>query len=292
MISQIQLKQAQPEDASYQILRNLFGVIRSDYVLMVQAFFDESGTHDGAIVTCVAGYLFEPDQCLRFDDEWREALAAAGLKYFHMEECAHGVAQFKGWPKPKRVEIQTKLIGIIKRRAAIGVVVSVCQQDYATVAAPGLSQAGGAYVLCLMWCLAGVSAWVNRHNFQGSIAYFFEAGHRLQSHANRAMNSLASNPILSAQSRYGGHAFLPKDLAEPDKRLVRPLQAADLLAWQWHKDWDNRFGPTRRGRRLDLDSLLALPHMHSHLSRANLEAMAVQAAGGLPEDFRHFGFLE
>ena len=49
--------------------------------VMLQAYFDESGTHVGAPALVVAGYLFEPDPCLALAREWRAGLAASGVFY-------------------------------------------------------------------------------------------------------------------------------------------------------------------------------------------------------------------
>src|ERR1039458_602548 len=161
-------------------LRQLFGTLKADYALMVQAYFDESGTHRGSSVTCVAGYLFDSDQCLRLNDEWKSALDDFGIAHFHMADCAGGGGLFRGRSVVERDDLARKLIGIIKRRALIGVVASVRPEDHAKMATAQMAEQGGSYILCLLWCIAGVAAWVHKHSYSGSIAYFFEAGHRLQ----------------------------------------------------------------------------------------------------------------
>src|ERR1700686_2693669 len=61
---------------------------------LVEAYFDESGTHQGSPIMCVAGYLFSPEQCKRFSEEWSAVLKEYGLPYFRMSECAHGTGVF------------------------------------------------------------------------------------------------------------------------------------------------------------------------------------------------------
>jgi hypothetical protein len=232
---------------------------------MIQAYFDESGTDAQSPITCVAGYLFKSDQCLLFDAEWKAILNRHGIKYFHMTECAHGTGQFDAKSKDERVEIEKRLIGIIKRRAEIGIVTSVCRSDFAQFSVPEWRHRGGEYILCLQWCLAGVAAWVAKHGLKGKISYFFEAGHRLESRANQAMNWLARQP-LSGECLYHSHTFIQKEAA-------LALQAADLLAWQWRRDWMNKFGDKRRSRRLDLENLLGLTHISCHLTAVHLHAI-------------------
>jgi hypothetical protein len=252
---------------------------------MMQAYFDESGTHRGAPVTCVAGYLFTADQCLRFETEWKQALDDYAIPHFHMADCANGGKFFRGWPISRRDELERRLIGIIKRRATIGVVASVRPEDHANFSTPELVGRGGSYVLCLLWCVAGVAAWVAKHGYSGKIAYFFESGHQLASRADQAMQWLSKRPVLRDGSRYRAHSFVSKELS-------LPVQAADILAWQWYKDWSNRVGAKRRPRRLDLSALLSLPHMSSHLTTQHLEAMVTDAGQPRPDFFRRFDFVE
>jgi len=231
--------------------------------MMFRAYFDESGTAADSFVTCVAGYLFEPEQCLRFDAEWRDILDTAGIKRFHMVECAHRSGEFRGRSDAECDAVARQLIGVIKRRARLGIVASLCEADFPH---DSTSISGWGYVFCLNWCITGVSAWADAKNFDGKISYFFEAGHDRQGLANRTMIDLQKSPILMAGSRYHSHRFIGKNDA-------RPIQAADLLAWQWHREWANQFGTVRRPRRRDLDSLLELPHIGCHMTPEDLEAL-------------------
>jgi hypothetical protein len=51
-------------------------------VVILTAYFDESGTHSGSEAVAVAGYVSTPDRWERFGQEWREALAAYNIEYF------------------------------------------------------------------------------------------------------------------------------------------------------------------------------------------------------------------
>jgi hypothetical protein len=71
---------------------------------MLEAYFDESGTHTGPLrtrqlVMCVAGYVFTASRAKRFNEGWNSALEQAGIVYFRMSECYSGRGQFEGWPK-------------------------------------------------------------------------------------------------------------------------------------------------------------------------------------------------
>ena len=63
---------------------------------MMEAYFDESGTHRDSPLMCVTGYIIDADQCRRFQTEWDEVLSKYGVPYFHMSDCAHGTGVFAG----------------------------------------------------------------------------------------------------------------------------------------------------------------------------------------------------
>jgi len=119
----------------------------------------------------------------------------------------------------QRIECETKLIKIIKRHMRFGVTVTVNEVEYNEWSAPD-HIFGSAYTWCCYMRFVGIGNWIKRANFQGEMAYFFEAGHRNQKEANAVLAGISDTPGLN----YRSHTFVKKD--------VRPLQAADLLAWQ------------------------------------------------------------
>jgi len=190
-----------------------------DLVALFEAYFDESGSHDGSPVLCLAGYLFDKEGCLELDSEWKVVLDEYSLPYFRMSACAQGNYPFDKLSKQQRIDCETKLIHIIKRHMRYGVTVTVNEADYLRWMAPEFPF-GSAYTWCCYMCLVAIGGWIKKANFQGEVAYFFEARHRNQKEANAVMAGILELPEL----KYHSHTFLRKE--------VRPLQAADLLAWQ------------------------------------------------------------
>jgi hypothetical protein len=128
------------------------------------------------------------------------------------------------------------MIGLIGDYALLGLSIAVNEVDYNHLFGSATALTGDAYSFCCWQILAGVQSWIARNNFDGEIAYFFEAGHASQSQANALMNRIFNEPKLRQKYRYAAHAFI-------DKAKVRPVQTADILAWQtatqmkrWLKD--------------------------------------------------------
>jgi hypothetical protein len=237
-------------------------------MIEAQAYFDESGSHDGAAILCVAGYIFKKSEAIKLGHEWRRVLRWKKLPYFHMVDCAHGNGPFANLSKDERVVVQTKLIEAIKKHAIQGIAVTVNPAEYAAFPGrlpirPGLYD--NAYAFCAQSIMTGVSVFMERNPLVRSMAYFFEAGHKSAPQAHQIMQSMFAQPAVKEQFRYAGHAFVEKEKSPA-------IQAADLLAWQWYTD--RRHELEGRPRRKDCASLLQLHHNAVHIDSKELDRIA------------------
>jgi hypothetical protein len=233
-----------------------------------QAYFDESGSHDGAPILCVAGYIFKKSEAIRLGHEWRKVLRWKKLPYFHMVECAHGNGPFANLTKDERIAVQTKLIEAIKRHAIQGIAITVDPTEYATFSKRFPFKRGlydSAYAFCAQVIMAGVSVFIEKNPQIGKMDYFFEAGHSSVPQADEIMRTMLAQPAVKHQFRYAAHAFV-------EKRDAPQIQAADLLAWQWYTD--RRHTAEGRLRRKDCASLLQLHHNAVHIDSKELDRIA------------------
>jgi hypothetical protein len=229
---------------------------------MIEAYFDESGTHHGSPLMCVAGYVIEAEQRRHFQQEWDAILAKHGIPYFHMSDCAHGAGVFARVPKSVRSEICRSLIELIKLRAELGIAVSVCESDYQMLAPPDFKI--DAYSFCLHYCMQGVMTWANKFRIVHPISYFFESGHKNEAVANSLVTWLRGNQAIVNGLRCHSHSFVS------GKRLCG-IAAADLLAWEFHAAYRNKFGPIRRPVRLSFQNLMRLTHIIKHFKPEDLQ---------------------
>jgi len=237
-------------------------------VIEGRAYFDESGSHDGAPILCVAGYIFRKSEAIKLGHEWRKVLRWKKLPYFHMVECAHGNGVFANLTKAERVEVQTRLIESIKAHAVQGIAVTVDPVEYAAFPGrlrtkPGLYD--NAYAFCAQVIMTGVSVFIERNPRVGKMAYFFESGHASRPQADEIMRTMFAQPAIKQQFRYSLHGFV-------EKADAPQIQAADLLAWQWYTD--RRHQLEGRPRRKDCASLLELQHTVVHIDSKELDRMA------------------
>jgi Protein of unknown function (DUF3800) len=255
-------------------------MVKPDCIMMVNAYFDESGTHANSPVVCVAGYLYEAEQALRLDDEWREILQQFGLTHFHAVDCAHRVGEFAAISKRDRDELSARLVGAIRRRMTIGIAVSLSDTDFGAVDV-GNWHFDGAYPLCALWALAGVVAWADKRQYSGKISYFFEKGHRHQAKTQGAIDMLHERPSGDRYLRFHSATFV-------GKKDLRPLQSADMLAYEWGKELKRLNGPRigkSREMRRSLGNLLQAPHMQYHFSARDVAHFVEMGAAALSQRF-------
>jgi hypothetical protein len=193
-----------------------------DLVALIEAYFDESGSHSGSSALCIAGYLFEKTECQALDLAWKRTLEKYHLPYFHMVDCAHGNHPFDKLDRDQRIAVESEMIQLIRQHMLFGTAITVDEVEYNGWYAR--ERIGSAYTYCCWQTLAGIRSWLERNNFQGEVAYFFEAGHKNHAEANAIMNMIFSQPELRSGYRYSSHAFV-------DKKKVRPVQTADIFAW-------------------------------------------------------------
>jgi len=250
---------------------------------MLEVYFDESGTHESSPVICVAGYLFATEQAKHLNREWGETLEEFGVSAFHATDCGNGRGQFKHLLPERRIELTKRIIGIIKRRMEVGFAVTLSESDFNQVTPPTWVM-GGPYMICAMYAIAGVSGWADKNSYAGDISYFFEEGDKHEAATSAAIDELCTHPIGKSGFRYRSHAFLPK-LGNG------PLQAADLLAYEWFREIIRLNDPNnRRPSRKSFDGLLEHPGYYAaHFDASDLDRFLKKDRAFMME---RFGRLE
>ena len=265
MTLQIRLDEPSAFDCIAEVLLPLGGIT----AVIVEAYFDESSGSANAMqpdgvgapckILCVAGYLFENEKRKQLEREWNEVLAWKNLPYFHMVDCAHRNGPFANLSKPECIQVEARMIGIIKRYAIKGFVIGLNEDQYRLFMPVRHPLAGEPYTFCVQGAIGAITAWANQASYSGEIAYFFESGHQSQGQSNQLMAKIFADPGLKEMTRYAGHAFV-------EKRGTPGAQAADLLAWQFYTDIRRQMERIRAGRRKDLESLLAHDHEATYVS--------------------------
>ena len=138
------------------------------YVVVVDAesYFDESGSHRGSPLLCVAGYIIEKNAAIKLTAAWRTVLQEHNIPFFRMSDCAHGNGPFAGMTKQHRVEIEAMMIGIIKRFTAKGIAVTVNSDEFLRLAPKHRSLTVFVSTYCLEVSVSSCRTWSSIKSFE------------------------------------------------------------------------------------------------------------------------------
>jgi hypothetical protein len=233
------------------------------------AYFDESGTHGSPIIT-VAGYIATVEQWAEFAREWDELLRREGLTAFRMSKFEARRGDFteeSGWNNERRLRVQKRLIGIIKRRVNIGIYCSLHLPAYDDLMTGWRrEQYGTSYSFCVKNCLAQVSYWALEFKRREPIAYVIEHGAGYNNEINVAFKAAFADEGKREALRLGSLDF-------KNKAAAIQLQAADMLAYEIWKESCNRYltpKEKRRPMRRSLQSLFETTHRGTFYDRGEL----------------------
>jgi len=70
---------------------------RSREVLVLKAFFDDSGTHDNSDVIVMGGLIAPEEAWANLEPKWQAGLDHFGIRKMHMSHCERGWGEFEGW---------------------------------------------------------------------------------------------------------------------------------------------------------------------------------------------------
>jgi hypothetical protein len=198
---------------------------------MLRAYFDESGTHAGALITALGGFTADEAKWRALDADWDAKLTQHGLAYFRMTECLSGWNQFLKWKKDpdRRAAIGDEFADIIIKHRPVPFWASVVTEDWERLTSPPFrNRYRTPYGLCFERCIHTVSTWAHAHAKGEPVALVFAEQDEYRDRASEVYGYYAG---AQKYANLAGMAFAPA-------RRCRPLQAADLLAHAMNKDME------------------------------------------------------
>ncbi len=209
-------------------------------ILMLKAFFDESGAFHDSEYVCMAGGLASLESWTKLEKEWVAVLREFNLEWFHMTDFESNHDQFKGWdayPEKHRT-LLASLVHIIRENVEIYIGTSENTFEHKLVTNP--QKKDNPYFNCLLTCIDCAAQHASAQGPNEKVEMIF-----------------ADHPEFGRQVRYlypqvkevGGFykALGPDAYASP--KDVIPLQAADLIAFEFRKEIERR-GGKRPGREM------------------------------------------
>jgi len=215
-------------------------------IAMLTFYADDAGHKDSDNYVVIAGYVGLVAQWERFCSDWRLQLAAKGLPEFHASDFFTGNGIYKGWDSKERQHDKEELL-------------------------TGLAQIVRDYSLASFSCFIDVHGWfrANDEYLLDEVGFSpFPLGGRTV--VERVRTWCAESGFDPSRVEYifdqGSHdwgklqtrlrADFDIEPIERNRRKIRPLQAADWIAYEGFKEIPQSEGP-RRIRKIR-DSYLAL----------------------------------
>jgi hypothetical protein len=233
------------------------------------AYFDESGTHDGSVVTVMAAAMGNVAQWHRFQTELDRLKKGFGFNVFHANEFKHRQGEFAGWSPLKCISLIEGLAKATAEKLTEGAIFALENADYES------SYKGGEksrkfrpdtkYGLCFRICLLHlVSDCVRRYSSHKKfdmtrLNIVLERGHRHAGDAERVFNEEKKSLQRMGLDLLGSFGLGDKDKCDP-------LMVADFLAHTTYM-WGAGDPPT------DMQSLGDTPE------KAGLTHLRINAAG-------------
>jgi len=218
------------------VLGYLFENIRVRWIFMAHiydAYFDESGTDEKSPFICVGGFLFSKSEVKNFDEGWYRNVNPKlpnDARIFHAVDCFHGRKEFAGLLRGQREGIFSSIIRLINKTARLGVVVGVERDIYNKGISSNIklkSYTGQPSTICSIRCAEYVGDFLSQNQRRGDVLYVFEES-QYTGEVRKFLSDIEKNPELRKRLHIWDHATM-------QKRHAIPLQAADLLVWEWYR---------------------------------------------------------
>ena len=200
-----------------------------------EAYCDDSGTDANTPVAVAACYIASREQWDFFVRNWDEVREREGFDVFHMCEFMAkpeaGHKPFCDWDNIQKDRVYKKLASIINTRISRGFAIAVPKAPFDRFVFQEFKDGFAAdhYTWAIRTMLDVISDWRAGNQIYDPMQYIFHHGSLSQDRIEQIWKSESKlNSDLTAV-RYG---MSPDGIQFQDDALFKPLQAADIFAWQ------------------------------------------------------------
>jgi hypothetical protein len=216
--------------ASYIPLQDVLAYRKGKHrgVLVLQAYFDESGDEDRPFV-CMAGCVADGKDWEKFEKDWDDILVAYGVSQLHTAQlmCYQPQEEYAGWDRNRCDCFVNDLIPIVLRTVKLYIATGENMFEHELT----LSPKDDPYFNCLLTCIDGAASYVASLGGEEKVEMIF-ADHPEHSRRVRSLY-----PDVKACS--GMYSRLASDMYGSPKDFL-PLQAADLISWLYRRERERR----------------------------------------------------
>jgi len=198
-----------------------------------ETYFDDSGTSAQSAIAIAACYVSTEPGWKRFVSSWDTIRLEEGFDVFHMAEFvaprAQGHKPWCDWDNAKKERVYARLAAAINDNKRIGIGAAIPKEVYNKVPNRIREHYGFEhYTFAVRMCLMKVAEWREKSLNMLPMQYIFDWENRESSKRIEISQLLDGcheklKPFFGLDT--GGYGFQHKE-------QFKPLQAADILAWQ------------------------------------------------------------
>jgi len=220
---------------AYSHLSAMLDRTRLDWCLAMfefELYCDDSGTDGNSPIAVAAAYISSRKQWDEFVRNWDDARTQEGFDFFHMAEFVapreHGHKPYCDWDNTKKERVYARLANIINTRVHKGFAVAVPKGPFDSAAPQDFRDrfANDHYTFAVHCIIGLVAQHRARYKVVPPIQYVFDQGSP-QTQIKAVWDVIGGDPMHAV--KYG---LAPDGYGFQDKKIFKPLQSADILAWQ------------------------------------------------------------
>jgi len=211
------------------------GAAHGKALVLMEAYFDESGTHGHALITSLAGYVATKETWVSLEEQWQrelEVYADKGVKTFHMAHCVAQEGEFAALDSFFSRSLIMKLSEVLARHDIQPIWSMAVNEDWDEVVtdAEFLARFPKPLDLCFEHVVLTLHSWAKRRTNGELVAPMF-----------------SYQPEYYARMAEIGRVYGSRDwyrtvlgpIAFGFPSQVMPLQAADFVSHQINSRWEH-----------------------------------------------------
>ncbi len=202
---------------------------------MFTAYFDDSGTSANSEIAIAACYISTKRGWDGFVEAWDHARWEEGFGCFHMAEFVAPREQehkpFCDWDNTKKSHVYSRLAKIINENKRIGIASAVPKKIWDNTPERIRQHYGWEhYTFAVRMCMMRILDWRQKNLISLPIQYVFDW--EMNTSEKRKEISLICDLLSKNENSSRLFGIEPGGYGFQHRLDVKPLQAADILAWQ------------------------------------------------------------
>jgi len=200
---------------------------------MINAYFDDSGTHETSTIVLVAGLMGTEGRLRGLDRAWKKHVdnpldgAKPPLRRFHASDCFQSQGEFAGWKRVETDYFRHQLRKVIIDSGVSAYAAACLRKDWDELVIGDMrSILGTAEGFCIRNCFVKSLAWIRNATFDPEVTFVFD---------NRpSVVKRDAHAVFDAYQKQTNDLSLV-GISFLSSYDIRPLQAADMLAWEFYQ---------------------------------------------------------